>query len=680
VTSVTDGKAQATSYAYDGANHVLTVTAPGGAVTSYAYDGIGNMTRKTDPNAHVTNYTYDDAGRLATVADPLTRTWSYTYDANGNLTRADLPGGGSVTRAYDVLNRLTSIDYSDTTPDVQFAYDANGNRTSMTDGLGSASYTYNNFDRLLSIARGTDTFSYAYDAAGNVTQRTYPGNLVSTYAYDDDSQMASVSSGAQTTSFAYDAAGRLTLKTLPAANGYVETRNYDRAGRTTEVRHAKAGTPLSFFQYAYDAVGNPLSVTSQDGATTYAYDVRDRLTEACFASACSSFVRYAYDVVGNRLSETRPEGTTTYSYDVADQLSSRSGLGGAVSYSYDARGNQTQAGSRTFAWTLDNRLASTTDAGTTLNYAYDGDGVRLQATGGGQTTNFRWDSNFAVPRLALERDGAGSVLRSYVHGQGPVAMQAGGESSYFHPDALGSIANLSSQSGATQWTYSYEPHGLARSTTKNDSAAPDNPLRFAGEYLDDGTSLYHLRARQLDPATGRFLATDPLQRGAMTPAISSYAYADDRPTVFVDPRGLGPVRPVPHVLGATGGDGPRRPGPDPGNPKPLGFCPTDTTLACDDVGAGRCSSLRCWVTDPDTPADVAKRSLLVVGGAAVTAFGLQTIRAGAVVFVGCEAATRGLYTFACLGAGAAIIKSGALMVGGGVYMVYLGMTLDYPEQ
>lgn len=94
----------------------------------------------------------------------------------------------------------------------------------------------------------------------------------------------------------------------------------------------------------------------------------------------------------------------------------------------------------------------------------------------------------------------------------------------------------------TQWSFAYEPYGLTRSATKNDPLAPDNPLRFAGEY-QDSTGLYHLRARQYDPASGRFLSTDPPARSRAVPAVSSYVYADDRPTAFVDPLGLGPVVP-----------------------------------------------------------------------------------------------------------------------------------------
>jgi RHS repeat-associated protein len=109
---------------------------------------------------------------------------------------------------------------------------------------------------------------------------------------------------------------------------------------------------------------------------------------------------------------------------------------------------------------------------------------------------------------------------------------------YYHADGLGSVTNVTNASGSKQWTYVWEPFGTKLTETKNSSSAPTNLMRFAGEYVDTATSLYHLRARQYDPATGRFLATDPLTQPRTDPYVSSYVYADNRPTLFIDPSGL----------------------------------------------------------------------------------------------------------------------------------------------
>lgn len=78
--------------------------------------------------------------------------------------------------------------------------------------------------------------------------------------------------------------------------------------------------------------------------------------------------------------------------------------------------------------------------------------------------------------------------------------------------------------------------GVARSTDE-DPLVPSNPLRFTGEYVDSRSGLYHLRARDYDPRTGRFTAMDPLERLAGDAYASTYAYVDNRATLLVDPTG-----------------------------------------------------------------------------------------------------------------------------------------------
>jgi RHS repeat-associated protein len=95
-------------------------------------------------------------------------------------------------------------------------------------------------------------------------------------------------------------------------------------------------------------------------------------------------------------------------------------------------------------------------------------------------------------------------------------MYEGGSSYYYHYDPLGSVADLTSSTGATEWTESYEPYGAVHSETQNDPNAPTSPIKFAAEYLDP-TGLYYLRARQYDLNTGRFLSTDPLDLGQLPP-------------------------------------------------------------------------------------------------------------------------------------------------------------------
>ena len=40
-----------------------------------------------------------------------------------------------------------------------------------------------------------------------------------------------------------------------------------------------------------------------------------------------------------------------------------------------------------------------------------------------------------------------------------------------------------------------------------------NPFRYSGEYFDEETGFYYLRARYYDPTIGRFLTEDPAEDG-----------------------------------------------------------------------------------------------------------------------------------------------------------------------
>src|SRR5207302_8143170 len=52
------------------------------------------------------------------------------------------------------------------------------------------------------------------------------------------------------------------------------------------------------------------------------------------------------------------------------------------------------------------------------------------------------------------------------------------------------------------------------------------------------TNLLDLRARTMDPSTGRMLQQDPISSPVGLPYQARYVYAADRPTALADPSGL----------------------------------------------------------------------------------------------------------------------------------------------
>ena len=282
------------------------------------------------------------------------------------------------------------------------------------------------------------------------------------------------------------------------------------------------------------------------GPEYYGYDNADRITAACYGDQVDtcptgSLITYAYDKVGNRSSQTKFGTTTNYGYDAADQLTQTTSGGNTTTYSYDNDGQQTAEGTKTYAYDLAGQLTQVANNGTPLaSFTYDGAGNRLTKTASSVTTSYWWDENNDLPMLALESQG-GSTLRDYLYGDRLLSISAGSGVYYFHHDALGTTAAISKQTGATEWTYTYDPYGVNRITTKVDPTAPDNPIQYTGGLIDSETGLYDLRARTYNPADGNFLTTDPLAQNDEDPALSIYLYSDADPLLLTDPSGERPL-------------------------------------------------------------------------------------------------------------------------------------------
>jgi len=125
--------------------------------------------------------------------------------------------------------------------------------------------------------------------------------------------------------------------------------------------------------------------------------------------------------------------------------------------------------------------------------------------------------------------------QTFVNGAGlntPLEVSQGGTAGpyYYLSDALGSTTALTNPAGSAVTTYAYSPFGTATTS----GAATSNPLTYTGQ-AQDPTGLYYYHDRYYDPATHRFISTDP------APASNPYTYADNSPTNFIDPTGADAV-------------------------------------------------------------------------------------------------------------------------------------------
>jgi RHS repeat-associated protein len=74
---------------------------------------------------------------------------------------------------------------------------------------------------------------------------------------------------------------------------------------------------------------------------------------------------------------------------------------------------------------------------------------------------------------------------------------------------------------------------------RSETGRQANDYRFTGQQLDVASDLYYLRARYYDPSIGRFMTQDPFTGSMTSPqSMNRYAYAQNNPTLLIDPFGL----------------------------------------------------------------------------------------------------------------------------------------------
>ncbi len=106
--SMTDPNGVVTTLAYDVRNR-LTSRKVDGATTSFAYDAAGNLTTMTLPDGAQLLYMYDTAHRVTQVKNNLGEAINYTLDANDDITQQQISGTTIVktqTAVFDTLGRM----------------------------------------------------------------------------------------------------------------------------------------------------------------------------------------------------------------------------------------------------------------------------------------------------------------------------------------------------------------------------------------------------------------------------------------------------------------------------------------------------------------------------------------------------------------------------------------------
>ncbi len=503
-----------TAYEHDAAGNVSRVIRADGdatyeRATDYAFDGRGLVRTETQypswPSTSrplVTTAAYDGNGQRATLTDPLSHTTSF---------------------AYDRLDRLIDIDYADAgTPDVAYEYDANGNRSEMSDGTGTTTYVHDEADRLVTVTfPGSVEVGYRHDLDGHRTAVIYPGDDIVEYAIDEAGRISSLTDwDERTATYEYASDGAIATVTHP--NEVVTTYNYDLTRRLTDISHVLDTTTIAEHHYTLDPVGRATAL--DEGANDWTYEY-DRLSRLVAVDGPDGERSYAYDPAGNRLSRTVDTTTTTYTHDAADRLLTVD----AASVTVDAAGDLIARGSDGFDYDAAHRLIEATVGTLTVATTYDGDGTRVgQQVDTDPATTYLNDVASGLP-VVLD-DGTSR----YVRGPAGLAWTVSGtDIEVVLPDRLGSVRTVSDDEGTVSATSRTDEFGVVTAA----SGTPGTIHGYTGEPVD-ATGLVDLRARTYDPELGRFLTPDAWPGDPTSGQTTNrYTYLANDPLNATDPSG-----------------------------------------------------------------------------------------------------------------------------------------------
>ncbi len=529
--TATDGNSHKTTYTYDNDNEPITTKEANGTVTETEYDADGSVTAQIDGNKHTTKYVRNLLEEVTEAVNPLGHKTVKEYDAAGNLTKLTDPAKRTTTYTYDPANRLPEVSYSDgKTPTVKYEYNKDGDRTKMTDGTGTSTYTYDQLDRMTESENGHKQVSkYEYNLANGQTKITYPNEKSVTRAYDKDERLEKVTDwSSNITKFTYDPDSDLATTAFPSATKDEDTDAYNDADQMSEVKMKKSTETLASLIYTRDNDGQVKKTTAKGvpgtEVTENTYDENHRLTKG-------GSTEYKYDAANN----PTKEGSSTNTYNEGDEIEKGTG----AKYAYDELGERTKTTpetgpATTYGYDEAGNLISVErpKEGETAKiedtYAYNGDGLRASETISGTTSYLAWDTAEVELPLILSNG-----TYSIVYGPNGMPVEqinnSTGTTLYLHHDQQGSTRLLTTSTGTVTGSTTFDAYGNKTGSTGSSTT----PLGYDAQYTSPDTGLIYLRARTYDPATAQFLSVDPLLARTWAP----YNYSLDNPLNQRDPSG-----------------------------------------------------------------------------------------------------------------------------------------------
>ncbi|WP_086734297.1 putative T7SS-secreted protein [Streptomyces glaucescens] len=224
------------TYTYDAVGRRTGRTTPTGATTTWSYDAAGRTTGLV-ASGHVIDFTYDEAGRELVRRIGETVTLQHTFDPQGRLTVQSVTGAGG--------RRVQHRSYT---------YRADGNLIGVDDQLsGTRRFDLDAVGRVTAVHAAGWSETYAYDAAGNQVQASWPESHAGHEATGAREYTGTLLTRAGKVRNVYDALGRITLRQRTRLSRKPDTWHYEW---DVEDRLTSVVTPDGTrWNYTYDPLG-----------------------------------------------------------------------------------------------------------------------------------------------------------------------------------------------------------------------------------------------------------------------------------------------------------------------------------------------------------------------------------------------------------------------------------------
>ncbi|MEC7276949.1 MAG: RHS repeat-associated core domain-containing protein [Bdellovibrionota bacterium] len=422
ISSITNNLNQTQQFEYDSRANISKTISPGGREEVVVRNNAGFVTSRTDANGDTHSYTYDTFNRLTSVTTPKNLTTSYEYLPTGQLEKIIDPLNNTTLLEYDIFGRL--VKKTDPLGATRtYSYDKNGNVVQEVDPAGNVKeYVYNELDQLTQKLLPDNTYLYQYNLRGNVVSIENEQSLIQ-YAYTRREagelvrEMHFEGVGAHddlptyNLTMDYDSEGNRVYLNSPVGEF---DYSYDMANRLTRLINHKEES----FEYFYDQGNRLIEMTRPGSKTSFTFDNENFLSKMIHSKLDNtelSFFEYSRDNIGNATRKRTPAGDYDFTYDGENQVTnSTSPSMPAEFFEYDDLGNRTRDKERNFLYgpkgyrLLEDSL---------FNYSYDPNGnlIGKVAKSGVLEEYYEFNSENQLIKVTMRENGATTKVISMVY-------------------------------------------------------------------------------------------------------------------------------------------------------------------------------------------------------------------------------------------------------------------------